>query len=142
LGGLPRLLIFNAGEKWDGDLVDHMSSFGWASCSCDARQEPFTDFLNQDVRRAILEDIGQGHFDAVFMSSPYDTRLERDHAGLALYAPQELSGVRAGLTAAEKKKLDDGNAHTAHGEGDAGLPFIIRALRFGRAGAGAPRFHL
>eukprot|EP00435_Cladocopium_sp_Y103_P066919 s30_g29.t1 len=81
----------------------------------DDQREPVADFLNPDIRRAILEDISQCQFDAVFIHAPFETYTARKEpwGPRPLRSPRELLGLQEGLTAAEKKRLEDGNAHTA-----------------------------
>ena len=115
LGKRPRALHLFSGPKRQGDLSDQLVALGWAVCSCDVLQPHPTDLLDQAARMAIMNDIGNGEYDYVFLGTPCET-----YSALRAIPPgprplrtgAEISGIFQGLTAREKKQLEEGNQHT------------------------------
>ena len=115
LGERPRCLHLFAGPQRKGDLADCLKKFGWATCSVDILQLHRTDLLDDQTRRAILEDIREGYFDAVFLGTPCETysALRKERPGpRPLRSKEEITGLSSGLSPEEKKKLKEGNQHT------------------------------
>lgn len=65
LGERPRCLHLFSGPQRSGDLAEALKKFGWATCSVDILQPHKSDLLDDQTRRAILDAIREGRFDAV-----------------------------------------------------------------------------
>ena len=115
LSNRPRCLHLFSGPQRKGDLADQLLKLGWAVCSCDIKQPVPTNLLDQATRAAILKDIDDQKYDAMFLGTPCETysALREIRPGpKPLRSPNELRGISKGLTEAEKKQLAEGNSHT------------------------------
>eukprot|EP00435_Cladocopium_sp_Y103_P068525 s347_g31.t1 len=66
-------------------------------------------------RKAIIEDIVAQYWDAIYLGTPcetYSALREIQPGPRPLRSPNELSGIKKGLSTAEKKQLQEGNEHT------------------------------
>ena len=115
LGNRPRCLHLFSGPQRKGDLADFLSRAGWVVCSCDTKQPVSTNLLDSVVRTAILEDINNQMWDAIYLGTPcetYSALREIQPGPKPLRSPNELSGITQGLSPSEKKQLQEGNEHT------------------------------
>lgn len=115
LGERPRCLHLFSGPQRSGDLAEALKKFGWATCSVDILQPHKSDLLDDQTRRAILDDIREGRFDAVFLGTPCETysALRKERPGpRPLRSAEEITGLSTGLSQEEKKKLKEGNERT------------------------------
>ena len=115
LGSKPRCLHLFSGPQREGDLAAELAKLGWAVCSCDIKQPIPTNLLDQATREAILKDVEDQRYDAIFLGTPcetYSALREIQPGPRPLRSPHELLGIKTGLTQQEKKQLKEGNEHT------------------------------
>eukprot|EP00435_Cladocopium_sp_Y103_P044891 s554_g12.t1 len=115
LAAKPRCLHLFAGPARQGDVADQLTKLGWAVCSCDTKQPIPTNLLDQATRAAILQDITDQVYDAVFLGTPcetYSAFREVPPGPRPLRSAEEIMGKSTGLNEAEKKQLAEGNQHT------------------------------
>eukprot|EP00435_Cladocopium_sp_Y103_P040399 s39_g11.t1 len=115
LAAKPRCLHLFAGPARQGDVADQLTKLGWAVCSCDTKQPIPTNLLDQATRAAILQDITDQVYDAVFLGTPcetYSALRETPPGPRPLRSAEEIMGKSTGLNDAEKKQLAEGNQHT------------------------------
>ena len=113
----PCCLHQFSGRQRKGDLAEFLRSKGWLVCSVDRDEQPHpTDLLDEQVQKAILEDVGARRFDCIYMGTPYcetySALREIPGGPKPLRTPAELEGIREGLKPWERKKLLEGNSHT------------------------------